>query len=309
MIKVRNKVLIIPENELTVAAEGDKESVNRVFQIPRVQPDGTDLANMNFKLDIYYLDTNEKDRADLEKTISDDFATLTWTISSLTASHTGNAYIQLNAISETGSVRWRSYQAAVYIENSINAEKDTIGLSELEEMEARIDKKITRLDTAEDARAAAETGRIAAEKERESAEKERESAEGKRENTFEENEKTRQITFDTAEEARQTEYEEHIADFDKDRQELKNYATESKSWAIGGTGSRTDEDTNNSEYYSVQSATQAAAAKRSAENAAKYSEIIAPDFYLDIDTGRLYMKAGVGIDFKLDGGKLYWKMN
>lgn len=309
MIKVRNKVLVIPENELTIAAEGDKESVNRVFEIPRVQPDGTDLANMIFKLDILYLDSNEKDRDDLGKVISDDFVTLTWTISSLTASHTGNAYIQVCAMTETGSMRWKSYQAAVYIETSISTEKTTIGLSELENMEARINQQLTTLTTAETARTEAEAARDAAETAREAAEKERQAAETGRENAFEENEKARQKTFDTNEDAREAEYAEHIADFDRDRQELKDYATESKSWAVGGTGSRTGEDTDNSEYYSKQSAAQAAAAKTSADTAAEYAKITAPDFYLDPDTGKLYMKSGVGVDFKLENGKLYWKVS
>lgn len=338
MIKVRNKVLVIPENELTIAAVGDKGSVNRVFQIPRVQPDGVDLANMIFKLNLLYLDTNEKDRDDLDKAISDDFITLTWTISSLTSSHVGNAYIQLCAMTDTGSMRWLSYQAAVYIESSIETEKTTIALSELENLERRIDEKANTLDSAESSRVEAEAERVTAESERAAAEEargiaeeEREKAENARTDTFMANETARQKTFEAAEEKResafgtseaarettfkaaederQAGYDAHIADFDKDRQELKDCATLSESWAIGGTGSRTGEDKNNSKYYSERSAEEAAAAKNSAENAAKYAQITAPDFYLDIDTGRLYMKGGVGVDFKLEDGKLYWKVS
>ena len=338
MIKVRNKVLVIPENELTIAAVGDKGSVNRVFQIPRVQPDGVDLANMIFKLNLLYLDTNEKDRDDLDKAISDDFITLTWTISSLTSSHVGNAYIQLCAMTDTGSMRWLSYQAAVYIESSIETEKTTNALSELENLERRIDEKANTLDSAESSRVEAEAERVTAESERAAAEEargiaeeEREKAENARTDTFMANETARQKTFEAAEEKResafgtseaarettfkaaederQAGYDAHIADFDKDRQELKDCATLSESWAIGGTGSRTGEDKNNSKYYSERSAEEAAAAKNSAENAAKYAQITAPDFYLDIDTGRLYMKGGVGVDFKLEDGKLYWKVS
>lgn len=329
---------MIPENELTIAAVGDKGSVNRVFQIPRIQPDGVDLANMIFKLNLLYLDTNEKDRDDLDKVISDDFITLTWTISSLTSSHVGNAYIQLCAMTDTGSMRWLSYQAAVYIESSIEAEKTTIALSELENLEKRIDEKANALDsaessrveaeaervTAENKRAAAEEARALAEEEREKAENARtdtftaneaarqktfEAAEEKRESAFDASEAAREATFQATEEERQAGYDAHIADFDKDRQELKDYATLSESWAIGGTGSRAGEDEDNSKYYSERSAEEAAAAKNSAENAAKYAQITAPDFYLDIDTGRLYMKGGIGVDFKLENGKLYWKVS
>ena len=41
----------------------------------------------------------------------------------------------------------------------------------------------------------------------------------------------------------------------------------SQSWAIGGTGTRTGEDTNNSKYYSEQSADSAVAASASENNA------------------------------------------
>lgn len=336
MIKVRNKVLVIPENELTIAAVGDKGSVNRVFQIPRVQPDGVDLANMLFKLNILYLDTDTKDRDDLVKAISDDFVTLTWTISSVTSSHEGNAYIQVCAMTDTGSMRWLSYQAAVYIESSIETEKTTIALSELENLEKEIDEKASALDAAEAGRVAAESARVEAETGRETAEAAREAAEAAREaaetargNTFianeaarqnaftaaeadrqsdfETSEAARQSTFTAAEATREAGYAAHIADFDKDRQELKDYATQSKSWAIGSTGARSGEDEDNSKYYSEKSAKSAEEAKASAETAAKYAKVTAPDFYLDIDTGRLYMKGGVGIDFKLSAGKLYWK--
>ena len=54
--------------------------------------------------------------------------------------------------------------------------------------------------------------------------------------------------------------------------------------------------------------TEADRAKTEADKAAQYSSVIAPNFYLDIDTMTLYMKDGVGVDFKLVGGTLYWKI-
>ena len=46
--------------------------------------------------------------------------------------------------------------------------------------------------------------------------------------------------------------------------DVHSYKLESQSWAIGGTGSRTDEDTNNSKYYSEQSKFYAKQAEQSA---------------------------------------------
>lgn len=85
-------------------------------------------------------------------------------------------------------------------------------------------------------------------------------------------------------------------------------ASLSESWAHGGTGTRPGEDTNNSEYHSRQSKTQADRAKDEADRASQYSQITAPDFYLDIETGALYQKGGAGVDFSVADAILYWKI-
>lgn len=81
-----------------------------------------------------------------------------------------------------------------------------------------------------------------------------------------------------------------------------------ESWAVGETGTRTGEDTDNSKYYSLQSQNSADRAAAEAANAAKYSEVIAPGFYLDPETMTLYMKSGKAVDFKVvDDNVLCWK--
>ena len=47
-------------------------------------------------------------------------------------------------------------------------------------------------------------------------------------------------------------------------------------------------------------------AKSEAEKAATYSNIVSPDFYLDLETMELYKKGGVGVDFYLEDAQLYW---
>lgn len=50
-------------------------------------------------------------------------------------------------------------------------------------------------------------------------------------------------------------------------------------------------------------------AKTEADKAAQYSSIVAPDFYVDIETMTLYQKAGVGVSFIADENNiLYWKI-
>ena len=85
---------------------------------------------------------------------------------------------------------------------------------------------------------------------------------------------------------------------------------EAESWAHGNTGVRPGENTDNSKFWSQQSQLQAQAAENSAALAAQYSTIIAPGFFLDVESGTLYMKAGVGVDFIIDTDttELYWKV-
>lgn len=82
----------------------------------------------------------------------------------------------------------------------------------------------------------------------------------------------------------------------------------SESWAHGGTGSRAGENTNNSEYYSKQAETAASNATAEADRAAQYSKIIAPGFYFDPSVSSLFIKKGVGVDFKVSESRLYWKV-
>lgn len=83
---------------------------------------------------------------------------------------------------------------------------------------------------------------------------------------------------------------------------------EAESWAVGGTGTRTGEDMDNSKYYAQLAAQKAEAAENTAKLVKDYSTIVMPDLYLDIESGKLYEKTGVGIEVKLEDAKLYWKI-
>lgn len=55
-------------------------------------------------------------------------------------------------------------------------------------------------------------------------------------------------------------------------QEVQTIATEAKSWAVGGTGSREGEDTDNSKYYSQTAGESAESADQSAQSAEESAE-------------------------------------
>ena len=119
MIKVRNKTMFIPESELSIAAAGDTDSAVRVFKLDRVCPDGIDLANLSFRLDLRYTDTNSTDTALVDKEVTDDEITLTWTVKSSTSRHLGTIFANIRAVNEDGNVRWASFQGAFYVESVI----------------------------------------------------------------------------------------------------------------------------------------------------------------------------------------------
>ena len=167
MIKVRSKTLFIPAEEQSIGAVGEADSTVREFHIDRVSGDGVDLANLLFKLNIRYAGVREIDRSDLEKVVTDNEIILRWLISSVTMSHAGTAFIQLDAFDNTGSCRWKSYPCAVYIEKSLgNAEIPSNTLSELEQLE----KKFAKVGEGESSRVEAEKKRVTAEEKREEAE-------------------------------------------------------------------------------------------------------------------------------------------
>ena len=167
MIKVRSKTLFVPAEEQSIGASGEADSTVREFHIDRVSGDGADLANLLFKLNIRYAGVRDIDRSDLEKVITDNEIILRWLISSVTMSHAGTAFIQLDAFDNTGSCRWKSYPGAVYIEKSLgNTEISSNTLSELEQLE----KKFAKVGEGESARVEAEKKRVSAEEKREEAE-------------------------------------------------------------------------------------------------------------------------------------------
>ncbi|HIV97127.1 MAG TPA: hypothetical protein H9745_06005 [Candidatus Agathobaculum stercoravium] len=119
---------------------------------------------------------------------------------------------------------------------------------------------------AEQGRASAETGRVSAEQGRVSAESGRVIAEQQRaaaEDDREDAEDAREL----AEQQRADETAGIVAQATAQAEAAEDSATLARSWAAGGTGTRSGEDTDNAEYYAGQAGTAAAAALQDAQNA------------------------------------------
>lgn len=99
-----------------------------------------------------------------------------------------------------------------------------------------------------------------------------------------------------------------------------NNATLSKSYAVGGTGTRTGEDTDNSKYYSEQSQASSQTAQSYAEQAEaagdeavnKINEALSqnvPQFTIDFTTGHLKYEGGrFNFEVQNTTGHLLWEV-
>lgn len=177
-------------------------------------------------------------------------------------------------------------------------------------------------NTNEDERIAAENVRKSNESVRESNEFLREDAEAERENAEAERKNNelarqsaesdradaeieRQETFESLEQS----MNEGLDKLDVTNETSKKYADLAESHSHGNTGIRDGENTDNSKYWSEQSKLCADQAKIEAENAQRYANVVAPEFFIDLDNMTLYMKAGIIIDFIIDENNvMYWSI-
>lgn len=159
MITVRNRELIIPKSEVYIGTIDDNNSENRQFRIERYINNGIDLAALSFHLDLEN-QNGQKNASILVKEVLDDFIILTWGIIKNDVSVSGTLFVNIRATDYQGTVKWNSFKAAFYVEPVIGtAEGYTGSLSEMEQMEIRIDKKTETLDSNEEIRQTQEAER------------------------------------------------------------------------------------------------------------------------------------------------------
>ena len=160
MILVKNRELLFSNREQYIGTPYDNNSEIRIFSIDRLQMGGVDIAELSFRLDLKYAKTNTPDTSLLDKQITDDKVYLTWTIVNSVLQVTGPVFVNIRATDSTGTVKWSSYQAVVYVEEAINTPGSyTGGLTELEQLEKRIEEKTETLDANEGERQANEIKR------------------------------------------------------------------------------------------------------------------------------------------------------
>ena len=280
MIIVRNRELLIPKNEMHIGTTFDDNSEVRVFKIQKA-PGGVDISNLTYHLDLEY-SSGDKDTCAVTKEIADDYFLITWHITEGQLQVPGTVFLNLRATDSEGDVKWASYRGAFYVEDTINTPGTyTGGLSELEQLEQIMDAHLQDLDdygteaekwatgehegvpveedepqyensakyyaelVSTQTEAAAESAAAAAESATAAAGSATEAASSEATATSKAAEASVSATSAAGSATAAAGSAEGASDS----------ATLSESWAVGGTSSRTGENTNNAKYFAQKSQT------------------------------------------------------
>lgn len=156
MITVRGRELIIPESERQIGTQYDSNSEVRQIKVSRLTAGGVDISHLDFRLDLRY-GNEKKDTALLDKEISDEDIILTWTVGPNSVKEVGTVWIAVRGSDDFGKVKWATNQGYLYVGKTIDTPSgEGVDLTEMEELEKRLDQKTAELDTAEKKRVEAE---------------------------------------------------------------------------------------------------------------------------------------------------------
>lgn len=122
MIVVKNRVLIIPNNDRYIATGYDNNVTDLQFRVDKIMSNGVDITYLDFFLDMLYED-GSVDTAILRKEVNDEYIILSLHFTNKMLSKIGAVLISLRAKDGTENVRWSSNMAALYIEDTVNAIK------------------------------------------------------------------------------------------------------------------------------------------------------------------------------------------
>lgn len=156
LITVRGRELIIPESERQIGTQYDSNSEVRQIKVSRLTAGGVDISHLDFRLDLRY-GNEKKDTALLDKEITDDEVILTWTVGPNSVKGVGTVWIAVRGSDDFGKVKWATNQGYLYVGKTIDTPSgEGVDLTEMEELEKRLDQKTAELDTAEKKRVEAE---------------------------------------------------------------------------------------------------------------------------------------------------------
>lgn len=270
MITVRGRTLVIPANERIIGTDVDNNSEVRHFQLSRA-PGGIDISHLKFYIDLIYNGT-VYDTCRMDEEIQDEKIILTWKVSENNVAYPGTIWIAIRARDGSGTVKWGTDRAACYVHDTVNTPGHFTGLTDLERYQELIDQA---LDKSDEVVLEANATKKAADQAVETANK-----------TLEKAENAKKIAEDKAVEA-------------------AGNAELAEAWVHGKAG-YTEQNDDNSKYWSEVSKTQAERAKSEADRASMYADFVTPKF--TIKDNRLFVKNDSTVAFAVADNRLYFKL-
>lgn len=141
MIIIQNRKLLIPNDDRYLGTTYDNNSEIRQFCVDRYTQNEVDLAGLNFKADLRYEDgTTDTMEMDLET--AEDHVLLSALFPMSVMSHAGTMLLSIRAYSDDGGVKWASFFGAFYIEERNGVIADPSKLTELEQLEKKVNAAI-----------------------------------------------------------------------------------------------------------------------------------------------------------------------
>lgn len=143
MIAIKNRKMLIPNEERYIGTTFDENSQVLSFKVSRYTQNDIDLSALNAKADVYHCATETEDRADLTMEVQAKYIILHLYITAGMVAYPGTILIDIKAFNDDGTVKWSSYKGAFYVEDPFTTPQATQeNLTELEQLEARINRAI-----------------------------------------------------------------------------------------------------------------------------------------------------------------------
>ena len=135
MIIVKNRKMVVPYDDMYIGTTYDDDSERRIFRIDRYAQNERDLSALTFRLDIKQ-PGQPADTVILDKDIDERYIYLIWNITNSVIRAVGLMFVQIRAIDSEATVKWSTYDAALYVARHLNTPGSYTGsLTEIEQME------------------------------------------------------------------------------------------------------------------------------------------------------------------------------
>lgn len=142
MISIKNRKMLIPNEERYIGTTFDDNSQVLSFKVSRYTQNDIDLSALNAKADVYHCATQTEDRADLTMEVQDKYIILHLYITAGMVATPGTVLIDLKLFNDDGAVKWSSYKGAFFVEDPLTSPAGATVLSELEQLEIQIRQRI-----------------------------------------------------------------------------------------------------------------------------------------------------------------------